>query len=203
MTICEGESFSLGVQGGMLNNISIEYPNGVRDNSPDGNSYFSFLNSVQSSTGIYTIFYEDAKGCNAFKEYNVLVEACRSNTGSDGDDCLENPSSDCPCNLNATVSNQTYLDSNTTNTAEHTFNYDLTIDGSGSRGWILYDIVDGNLNQIINTGARDTILNMSPFPVDQDGSLLILMDANNTACIQNISVNMSSCVYTGDCDCCR
>lgn len=90
-----------------------------------------------------------------------------------------------------------------TNTADHTFSYELAINASGNEGWLMYDMFNGQRNQIINTGTTNTPINMSPFPVDQNGSLLLIMDAENTACIQSVGVNMNSCVYTGACDCCR
>lgn len=83
----------------------------------------------------------------------------------------------------------------------HTYSYDLTITGSGDNGWLMYDMVNGNINSLIQRGREGESINMGPFPVDQNGSLLVIMDAENTACFQSIGVNMTSCVYTETCLC--
>ena len=139
---------------------------------------------MPEQAGTYTVTVTDENGCTATSSITIATK-------------------ECPCNLNAMVSNQTYLDNNTTNTAQHTFTYQVAIEGAGSNGWLMYDVVNGSLNQVINDGTNGASLNMGPFPVDQSGSLIILMDADNTACIQSIGVNMNSCVYTGACNCCR
>ena len=183
-TICADGRLELSVIPTTFTTYDWSGPNGF---SRTGNANGDILISnclMPEQAGTYTVTVTDENGCTGTTAITVTTK-------------------ECPCNLNATVSNETYLDNNTSNTDQHTFTYDLAIDGSGQNGWLMYDVVSGNINQIIDSGDNNTTLNMGPFPVDQNGSMLILMDADNTACIQSIGVNMNSCVYTGACDCCR
>jgi len=183
-TICSGGRLELSVSPNQFVSYSWEGPNGF---TRSGNSNGDILLSnclMPEQAGEYTVTVTDANGCTASSTITIATK-------------------ECPCYINATVSNETYLDNNTTNTAQHTFTYDLAIDGSGQNGWLLYDVVNGNLNQVINTGTTNTTLNMGSYPVDQNGSLIVLMDADNSACFQSIGVNMNSCLHTRACICCE
>ena len=183
-TICADGRLELSVSPNNLASYQWSGPNGF---SGTGNANGDILVSnclMPNQAGTYTVTVTDDNGCTGTQSITIATQ-------------------ECPCNLNATISNETYLDNGTTNTAQHTFTYQVDINGSNAGGWLLYDVVNGNLNQIINTGSNGETLNMGPFPVDQNGSLLILMDADNTACIQSLGVNMNSCVYTGECACCK
>lgn len=158
-------------------------PNGFNGRG-DANGNLLISNCLLADqAGTYTVTVTNENGCTGTTSIDIGLK-------------------DCPCNLNSTVSNQTYLDNNTTDVQQHTFTYQLDISGSGEQGWLLYDVVSGNTHEIIDRNSTDKTLNLGPFPVDQNGSLYILMNAENTACFQSIGVNMNSCVYTGACNCC-
>ena len=65
----------------------------------------------------------------------------------------------------------------------------------------MYDVVNGNENNIIHTGSYGQVLDLGPYPVNQEGSLFIIVDATDNKCSTNIGVNMSDCVYTKACHC--
>ena len=73
VTVCEGGSFALGTQAGIQNNLVLTSPNGSRDNTTDGNSFFSFTNVTAAMAGTYTIRYTNASGCVISQDYTVRV----------------------------------------------------------------------------------------------------------------------------------
>ena len=65
----------------------------------------------------------------------------------------------------------------------------------------MYDVVNGNKNEIIDRGAYGQILNLGPYPINQEGASFLFIDSNDSKCLQSVGVNMSDCVYTGACHC--
>jgi hypothetical protein len=47
------------------------------------------------------------------------------------------------------------------------------------------------------------IVTFGPYIVDADGIIFDVLDQDNPNCRENISVNISSCIYSGVCTCCN
>ncbi len=100
-----------------------------------------------------------------------------------------------PCSINFEVQiDQPIYDNNGTNNnlSDDTFTFSVLITGNGST-WT----ANGQ------TGAYGTMATFGPFPVDAAGITFDIVDADNPRCQENISVNISSCIYSGACICCE
>ncbi len=183
-TICADGRLELSVKP----NTYVSYQwSGPNNFNGTGNSDGDILVSnrlMPQQAGTYSVTVTDTNGCTGTTAITIATK-------------------ECPCNLSSSITKKTYLDNNTTNIALHTFSYDLAITGGGDNGWLMYDVVNGHPNQVIQSGENGETLNMGPFPVDQNGSMIIIMDADNKTCIQSIGVNMNSCIYTETCTCCK
>ncbi|MFK7933741.1 MAG: hypothetical protein AB8G22_09535, partial [Saprospiraceae bacterium] len=73
VTVCVGESFSLGSQSLPASGVTLTLPNGSTDGSPSGNTFFDFNNVSTSGAGTYILRYTDGNGCIATQNYNVTV----------------------------------------------------------------------------------------------------------------------------------
>jgi hypothetical protein len=82
VNICAGGTFYLGTQTGLQNGMVIRKPNGSIDNTPNGNSFFTFTNATTSNSGTYTITYTDNLGCSSSKNYTVTIITNYTNGGT-------------------------------------------------------------------------------------------------------------------------
>ena len=99
----------------------------------------------------------------------------------------------CSTAFNVLLQQPTYNDNGTaSNLSDDTFTFDLTISGSGS-GWT----ANGQ------TGTYGQTVTFGPYTVDAVGVTFDVVDQDNPNCSENISVNISSCIYSGVCTCCN
>ena len=179
--VCAGNKLELAINPNGMAAYEWTGPNGFKGAGGIGGAITIASRITSEQSGTYTVVATDGNGCTFEQAIKVTV-------------------TECPCGLNGIVSNKSYLDNNTSNTDEHTFTYDLKIDGDGANGWLIFDAVDGR-NELIKTGVYGETINMGLFAVDGNGSLIIITDADDANCKQNIGVNMSSCLYTQTCIC--
>ncbi len=100
-----------------------------------------------------------------------------------------------PCSTSLSISPQqpNYNDNGTpTNISDDTFTFDVTISGNGN-GWT----ANGQ------TGSYGQTVTFGPYAVDAVGVSFDVLDEDNPNCRENISVNISSCIYSGVCTCCN
>ena len=73
VTICEGESFSIGTQGGIQNDLVLTLPDGSTDDITDGNSFFDFNDATTELSGIYKLSYTDANNNVGTIDFTIMV----------------------------------------------------------------------------------------------------------------------------------
>ncbi len=99
----------------------------------------------------------------------------------------------CSTTLDVSVEQPNYNDNGTaSNLSDDTFTFDVTISGTGT-GWI----ANGQ------TGTYGQTVTFGPYTVDTAGITFDVLDQDNPNCQENISVNISSCIYSGVCTCCN
>jgi len=67
-------------------------------------------------------------------------------------------------------------------------------------------LTDGNgntWNANGQSGIYGTIAMFGPYPVDENGVSFDIIDTDNSSCQEYISINISSCIYSGICTCCE
>ncbi len=97
------------------------------------------------------------------------------------------------CEVKVILTAPIYQDNNTLSVLDDTFTFQATINGFGAQGWIGGGL-EGNYNQTILFG---------PYPVDKEGARFIIQDKINNSCFVSIGSNISSCIYTETCTCCK
>ena len=99
----------------------------------------------------------------------------------------------CSTNLDVVLQQPTYNDNGTpANLSDDTFTFDVTISGNGN-AWM----ANGQ------TGTYGQTVTFGPYTVDAAGITFEVLDQDNPNCRENISVNISSCIYSGVCTCCN
>ena len=99
----------------------------------------------------------------------------------------------CSTNLNVTAQQPNYDDNGTpSNLSDDTFTFEIMITGNGNN-WI----ANGQ------TGTYGQTVTFGPYAVDEAGVIFDVIDQDNPNCSENISVNISSCIYSGVCTCCN
>lgn len=122
-----------------------------------------------------------------------------SNSFTTGDE-IQQDSCTClgnyaPCSTSLNVSNQqpNYDNNGTTsNSADDTFTVKVTISGNGN-AWM----ANGQ------TGTYGQTVTFGPYPVDATGITFDVIDQDNPNCIENVSINIASCIESGVCTCCN
>lgn len=183
-SVCSGGQLELSVSPDNFASYQWEGPNGFSSAGNTNGDVIVSNSFTPAQVGTYIVTVTDQNGCTTSKSITVS-------------------SKECSCNLVAEIHDQIYQENNSTNTNNHTFTFKTTINGSGTNGWLMYDVTNGNSNQLIQSGANGSTIDLGPIPVDQNGMLLLIVDADNPSCIQSLGVNMDSCIYTGDCTCCK
>lgn len=126
------------------------------------------------------------------------VEICDNGEDDDNDGLIDCADTSCTCTceskIRGEISNTTYLDNDTpADLADDSFIFNLSVrNASSSAGWS-----GGG-----QSGEYGQTVLFGPYPVDQEAARFKVMDKENVACFFMVSVNMSSCTYTGSCTCC-
>ena len=127
-------------------------------------------------------------GCddaNAFTANDVIQ--------SDGCGC-EGRYIDCTTTLIVDLQQPIYNDNSTPgDLTDDTFTFLMQINGNGATGWT----ADGQ------SGSYGQTVNFGPYGVDAAGITIDVIDQDNPNCSEQVSVNISSCIYSGGCTCCE
>lgn len=62
ITVCPGTNVKIGMQNVGLQNVTLIAPNGTKDKTPDGSTYWNINNAQESDAGTYLIKYENTNG---------------------------------------------------------------------------------------------------------------------------------------------
>ena len=100
----------------------------------------------------------------------------------------------CTTNLSVDIQQPIYDDNGTpTNVSDDTFTFSVQINGNGGNGWT----ANGQ------SGSYGQTANFGPYGVDAAGIVFDVLDQDNPNCQEQVSVNISSCIYSGVCTCCE
>ncbi len=122
---------------------------------------------------------------NVFTSNDVIL--------SDGCSC-EGEYIVCSTTLTVDLQQPIYNDNGTpSNLSDDSFTFLAQINGNGGTGWT----ANGQ------SGTYGQTVTFGPYGVDAAGVIFDVIDQENPNCREEVSVNISSCIYSGVCTCCE